>query len=144
MATILLSAAGAAFGGSVGGSFLGLSMVAWGRFAGATLGRAIDQSLLGQGSESIETGRVERFHLANSGEGRAIPQAYGRVRVGGQVIWTTHFTEKTKTEGGDSGKGAPATPEITTYHYSISMALALCEGEIAGVSRIWADGVGSR
>ncbi|MHA6325481.1 baseplate multidomain protein megatron [Roseivivax sp. CAU 1753] len=142
MATILLSAAGAAFGGSIGGSFLGLSMVAWGRFAGATLGRAIDQSLMGQGSESIETGRVERFHLSNSGEGRAIAQVYGRVRVGGQVIWTTHFKESTTTEGGDDGgKGAPASPEITTYHYSVNMALALCEGEIAGVSRVWADGV---
>ncbi|MHA7873885.1 baseplate multidomain protein megatron [Roseivivax sp.] len=141
MATILLSAAGAAFGGSLGGSFLGLSMVAWGRFAGAALGRAIDQSLLGQGSERVETGRVERFHLANSGEGRAIPRLWGRARVGGQVIWTTGFTETTRTEGGDGGKGAPATPEITTYHYSVSLALALCEGPIAGVNRAWADGV---
>jgi hypothetical protein len=141
MATILLSAAGAAFGGSVGGSFLGLSMVAWGRFAGAALGRAIDQSLMGKGAETVETGRIERFHLANSGEGRAIPRLYGRARLGGQVIWASHFTETTTTEGGDGGKGAPATPEITTYHYSVNLALALCEGEIAGVTRIWADGV---
>ena len=42
MATILLSAAGAAAGGSIGGSFLGLSMVAAGRFVGATVGRMID------------------------------------------------------------------------------------------------------
>lgn len=34
MATILLSAAGAAIGGSVGGTIAGLSMAAVGRFAG--------------------------------------------------------------------------------------------------------------
>lgn len=54
MATILLSAAGAALGSSVGGSLLGLSMTAVGRFAGATLGRAIDQRLMGQGSETVK------------------------------------------------------------------------------------------
>lgn len=46
MATILLSAAGAALGSSLGGTVLGLSMTAAGRFLGATAGRAIDQRLL--------------------------------------------------------------------------------------------------
>ena len=103
MATILLSAAGAALGGSIGGSFLGLSMVAWGRFAGGVLGRAIDQRVMGQGSQSIETGRIERFHLANSGEGQPIPQLYGRVRVGGQIIWTTQFRERKRKRKSSSG-----------------------------------------
>ena len=49
MATLVLSAAGAALGSSLGGSVLGLSMSAVGRFAGATLGRAIDQRVLGGG-----------------------------------------------------------------------------------------------
>ncbi|MEO1706029.1 MAG: hypothetical protein AAFR50_11935, partial [Pseudomonadota bacterium] len=87
MATLLLSAAGAALGGTVGGTLLGVSSVAIGRLAGATLGRAIDQRLLGQGASAVETGKVERFRLTGASEGSAIGQIYGRMRVGGQVIW---------------------------------------------------------
>jgi len=138
MATILLSAAGAAAGGSIGGSVLGLSMVAAGRFVGATVGRMIDQKLLGQGSDVIESGRVDRFRLTGSGEGDAIGRLYGRMRVGGQVIWATHFAEHVARSGG--GKGVPSAPSTREYSYSVSLAVALCEGVIDGVGRVWADG----
>jgi hypothetical protein len=144
MATILLSAAGAAIGGAVGGSVLGISSVALGRFAGAVIGRSIDQRLLGQGSEVVETGRVNRLRLTGSGEGDAIAQVYGRMRVGGQVIWATEFRERVTVTPGRSGGGKgsprPATPTVREISYSVSLALALCEGEISRVARIWADG----
>ncbi|SDN34327.1 Putative phage tail protein [Lutimaribacter pacificus] len=146
MATIVLSAAGAAIGGSVGGSFLGLSSVAIGRFAGASLGRVLDQRLLGQGSDAVEhhQGRTERFRITSAGEGVPVAQVYGRMRVGGHVIWASAFREHVaqSTTGGGGGKGAPARPQSTTYSYSysVSLAVALCEGEIGGVLRVWADG----
>jgi hypothetical protein len=144
MATILLSAAGAAIGGAVGGSVLGISSVALGRFAGAVIGRSIDQRLLGQGSEVVETGRVGRLRLTGSGEGDAIAQVHGRMRVGGQVIWATEFRERVSVTrgrgGGGKGSPRPATPTVREISYSVSLALALCEGEISRVARIWADG----
>ncbi|WP_111735030.1 baseplate multidomain protein megatron [Roseovarius amoyensis] len=140
MATILLSAAGAAIGGSIGGTVLGLSMAAVGRFAGAAIGRSIDQRLMGQGSDVVETGRVSRLRLTGTGEGDAIARVYGRMRVAGNVIWATEFKERATVTGG-GGKGAPAQPTQVSYSYSVSLAIALCEGEIAGVGRIWADGV---
>lgn len=138
MATILLSAAGAAIGGSVGGTLAGLSSVVIGRAVGATLGRVIDNRLLGTGSEPVETGKIDRFRLTQAGDGAPIAQLYGRMRVGGQVIWASDFRESTSTTGG--GKGAPAQPKTTSYSYNVSLAVALCEGEILSVSRIWADG----
>lgn len=138
MATILLSAAGAAIGGSVGGTVAGLSSVVLGRAVGATLGRVIDQRLLGSGASAVETGKVDRFRLTNSGEGNPVAQVHGRMRVGGQVIWASDFVETTTVSGG--GKGGRSQPKTTTYSYSVSLAVALCEGEIAGVRRIWADG----
>ncbi|MAY85628.1 MAG: host specificity protein [Pseudooceanicola sp.] len=138
MATILLSAAGAAIGGSVGGTLAGLSSVAIGRAVGATLGRVIDERILGQGSAAVETGRVERFRLTQAADGAPIAQVYGRMRVGGQVIWVSDFQEMATVSGG--GKGAPAAPKTTTYSYSLSLAVALCEGRIGGVGRVWADG----
>lgn len=99
MATILLSAAGAAIGGSVGGTLAGLSSVAVGRAVGATLGRAVDQRLLGQGAQAVETGKVDRFRLTNAGEGQAVSQLYGRMRLGGQIIWASDFVETTAVTG---------------------------------------------
>lgn len=140
MATIALSAAGMAIGGSIGGSVLGLSMATIGRTAGAALGRRIDQQLLGGGSESVETGRIDRFRLTGATEGAGLQQIYGRMRVPGQVIWASNFEERSRTSG-DGGKGAPSAPSTTTYSYTVSLAIGLCEGEISGVRRIWADGV---
>ncbi|WHZ36949.1 glycoside hydrolase/phage tail family protein [Sagittula sp. MA-2] len=151
MATILLSAAGAAIGGSIGGSVLGLSAVAVGRFAGAALGRAIDsrlinQRVMGQGSDVVETGHVDRFRLTGTGEGQPIAQVYGRMRLGGHVIWSTEFMEHVHESGGGGGGGKgsaprqPAQPVVRQYSYSVSLALALCEGEITSVGRVWADG----
>ena len=100
MATILLSAAGAAIGGAVGGSVAGLSSAVIGRAVGATLGRAIDERLLGAGSDPVETGRVERFRLTGAGDGAPIAQVYGRMRVGGQVIWASRFSEQASESGG--------------------------------------------
>ncbi|SPH17632.1 hypothetical protein DEA8626_01156 [Defluviimonas aquaemixtae] len=140
MATILLSAAGAAAGAGFGGSVLGLSGAMIGRAIGATLGRAIDQRLLGSGARAVETGRVDRFRLTGASEGAPVGLVWGRMRVAGQVIWASRFLETTSTSGG-GGKGAPATPRVTEYSYSVSLAVALCEGEITRVGRIWADGV---
>jgi len=139
MATLLLSAAGMAVGGSIGGSVLGLSTAVAGRFIGATLGQLIDQRLMGSGSEVVETGQVDRFRLTGASEGSAIGRIYGRMRVGGQVIWASPFRETVTTTGG-SGKGTPE-PKTRTYSYTISLAIALCEGPITRVGRIWADGI---
>ncbi|MBE1295297.1 MAG: host specificity protein [Rhodobacteraceae bacterium] len=139
MATILLSAAGAAIGGAVGGTVAGLSSVVIRRAIGATLGRAVDERLFGAGSDPVETGRVNQFRLTKASEGEPIAQVFGRTRVGGQVIWSTQFLETSQTTGG-GGKGAPRQPTVTRYSYSVSVAIALCEGEITSVARIWADG----
>lgn len=138
MATLLFSVAGAAIGGSVGGTLAGLSSVAIGRAVGATLGRIVDQRLLGQGAQAVETGKVDRFRITSAGEGDPIAQIYGRMRLGGHVIWASDFQESVNVTGG--GKGGSPTPQTSEYSYSVSLAIGICEGEITRVGRIWADG----
>ncbi|MGB8815137.1 MAG: glycoside hydrolase/phage tail family protein [Paracoccaceae bacterium] len=138
MATILLSAAGAAVGSGFGGTVLGLSGAVIGRAVGATLGRVIDQRLLGSGSEAVEVGRIDRFRMMGASEGSAVAQVFGRTRISGQVIWATRFAETTASSGG--GKGTPK-PKTTEFSYSVSLAIALCAGKITSIGRIWADGV---
>lgn len=138
MATILLSAVGAAFGAGFGGTVLGLSGAVIGRAVGATLGRVIDQRLLGAGSDVVDSGRIERFRLTGASEGAPVGLAYGRIRSAGQIIWATQFQENVSRQGG--GKGS-STPSGASYSYTVSLAIALCEGVILGVGRVWADGV---
>jgi len=141
MATIVLSAVGAAAGGAIGGGALGLTSAVIGRAVGATLGRVIDARLMGAGADPVETGRVDRFRLAGAGEGDAVVRLWGGMRLGGQVIWASRFLERSSTSGGGGGKGGPpAQPTVTRYSYSVSLALGLCEGEISRVGRVWADG----
>ncbi|AVI58281.1 host specificity protein [Paracoccus yeei] len=137
MATILLAAAGASIGAGFGGTVLGLSGAVIGRAVGATLGRVIDQKLLGSGSKAVETGRVDRMRIQTAGEGTPIPRIWGQMRVPGHAIWAGPLVGVRRTQGG-GGKGS--SPSVTEISYRLSFALALCEGPILGVGRVWADG----
>ena len=136
MATIVFAAAGAALGAGFGGTVLGLSGAVVGRAVGATLGRALDQRIMGLGSDAVEVGRLDRFHVMGASEGAPIVKFWGRMRLPGQVIWASAFRETSRKSG---GKGMPS-PKTVQYSYSVSLAIALCEGEILGIGRIWADG----
>ncbi|MTH77212.1 baseplate multidomain protein megatron [Paracoccus aestuariivivens] len=136
MATLLLAAAGASLGAGFGGTVLGLSGAMIGRAVGATIGRALDQRLLGSGSKAVETGRVDRMRIQTAGEGAPIPRIWGQMRLPGHVIWAGPLVELRRKQSG--GKGA--TPSVTEIGYRLSFALALCEGPILGVGRVWADG----
>lgn len=137
MATIVFAAAGAALGSGFGGSVLGLSGAVIGRSIGATLGRTVDQRLLGNGSEAVEVGKLDRLNIMGASEGTPIARCWGRVRLPGHVIWASPFRESSQRSG---GKGAPS-PKTVSYSYHVSLAISLCEGEILGIGRIWADGV---
>lgn len=127
MATIVLSAVGAAAGSAVGGSVLGMSSAVVGRAIGASLGRSLDARLMGRGSEAVLGAQAARFRVQSAGEGDPVGRVFGRCRVGGQVIWVSRFKQV---------KGARAGE----MEYCVSLAIALCEGEISRVGRIWADG----
>jgi hypothetical protein len=139
MATIVLSAAGLALGGTIGGSVLGISGAMAGRAVGAMIGARIDQRLLGAGSAAVEAPGIDRLRLTSAAEGADVAQVFGRMRLGGQVIWASDFREITTRSGG--GKGAPAAPAMTATSLRVSLALALCAGPVSHIGRIWADGV---
>ena len=138
MATILLSAAGAAIGSGVGGTVLGLSGAVIGRAVGATIGRSIDQRILGTGSEVVSVEKIDRFHVSGVGYGTPIKEIWGRMRVAGEIIWASRFQETRSTTGG--GKGSPR-PSTESFSYSVSIAIAICRGEAQRVGRIWANGI---
>ncbi len=137
MATIVLSAVGSAVGAYLGGPIGG----AIGRAVGAAAGSYIDNQLFGPGDRRVSGPRVGDLRVMSGSEGNPIPRIWGRMRVAGQVIWATNFEEvvKTSTEKTSSKGGGPKTT-VTEYEYFANFAVALCEGEIDRVGRVWADG----
>ncbi|MBX3568763.1 MAG: glycoside hydrolase/phage tail family protein [Rhizobiaceae bacterium] len=130
MATLLLQAAGALLGGMfgpVGGAI--------GSAAGAFAGYAIDKALI-DGTRRIEGPRLSTARAFSGEEGASIPRLYGTARLGGIMIWATRFEEQRTTRR----LGAKGGPKVTDYNYFANVAFALCEGEIAGIRRVWADG----
>ncbi|MCO5063110.1 MAG: glycoside hydrolase/phage tail family protein [Rhizobiaceae bacterium] len=131
MATIVLQAAGAFIGG-----YFGVAGAAIATAAGAVGGYLIDRALLG-GSSTIEGPRLEGARPFTAEEGASLPRVYGAARLGGTLIWATRFVEvKQTTRQGGKGGGQ----KVSEYSYYGNAAFALCEGPIAGVRRVWADG----
>lgn len=121
MASLVLGAAGAFVG-----SFFGP--------LGTSIGWAIGSSIGSSLSQKGQNGpRLTDLKLQGSAYGTMIPFIYGTMREAGQVIWQTDLVEHKQKTG---GKGGPTT---TTYTYSASFAIDLCQGPILGVLRIWAD-----
>lgn len=142
MATLVLQTVGSVVGGMVAGPLGAMAGHALGGLAGA----AIDNALFG-GSDTkyVEGPRLKEIDGLTSTEGAAIPRVYGRARIGGQLIWATRLeevvntkTERSGTQGG-KGMGGPKTV-TTTYSYFANLAVGLCEGQIAFIRRVWADG----
>ena len=153
MATLALAAVGSAIGSAVmpaGFTLLGATMTgaAIGSQIGALAGSYVDNALFGSSGQNrtVEGPRLSDLHVTASTEGAPIPRLYGRARLGGQIIWATDFEEEIITtpestgggKGGLGGGGARTTS--TQYNYYANFALALCEGEISRVGRMWADG----
>jgi hypothetical protein len=148
MASLILGAAGAALGSSLFGagfSFLGATITGAqiGGALGTIAGSMID-SAIAPGRHTSRTGpRLSDIQIQSSTEGAAIPRLYGRTRIAGQLIWATHFKETTTTNretAGGKGLAPKTTVTETDYLYSVSFAVALCEGEITKIGRVWADG----
>jgi hypothetical protein len=149
MATLALAAAGAAVGGALlpaGVSLFGatLSGAVIGSQVGALAGSFIDQALLSSsGSARTASGpRLADLKVTGSTEGAPIPRLYGRARLGGQMIWAMNIEEERVVSPGSSGgKGTGSSaPAEARYAYYGSFAIALCEGPITSIGRVWADG----
>jgi hypothetical protein len=150
MATLALSAIGSAIGGAVlpaGFSVFGTTLAgaAIGRAAGSLAGAYIDNALFGATGQQVprDGPRLADLTVTASTDGADIPRLYGRAKLGGQIIWATHFEEEVvEQSAGGSGKGlnVGGGASSASYRYYANFAVALCEGEVTRLGRVWADG----
>lgn len=129
MASIVFGVVGAGVG-----SFFGNPMMGWA--IGTTVGGLLFPSRL----EPQQRGRLDDLRVTGSAYGASIPQVFGRMRLGGNVIWSADMKEHTQdTQQGGKGGGGGQT--IRTYTYTVSCAVLVCAGPVNAVHRIWADDV---
>lgn len=145
MAVLLLPIAAAAFSSAAGlaGTIFASALGAVASVAGGYL----DSLLFPPKPQVIknEGPRLQQSQLTTSSEGAPIKRMWGKVRLGGQVIWQTRFREEAVTttttqRTGKSGQRQSVTQTQTVYNYYANFAVALCEGPVYGLGRIWADG----
>ena len=130
MANLIIPGAAAAAGYLIGGP------------TGAQIGWMLG-SALSASKQEIEQPKVGDLRVQTSQYGVPIPFIVGKQRVAGNIIWSDNKKEYSTEEsqggkGGILGGGDQAT--IVTTGYTINMLIALCQGPILGVSRVWADG----
>ena len=129
MASLVLGAVGFVVGGAIGGP--------WGARIGYAVGSAVG-SRLDQPKTNVSGPRLNDRRVQASTWGERIPIVYGSYRLAGNLIWTAGIREVvSRTRNRGKGGGGQTT---TTYTYFSNFAVAICEGPIIGVKRIWANG----
>lgn len=86
--------------------------------------------------------RIQDSKIQNSAYGVAKPVIYGTIRVSGNIIWAGELVEVVnETSESVGGKGGGSS-KITNrnYLYYRSFAIAICQGEISSIRKVWANG----
>lgn len=136
-----MSSTGQALGyvvGAVAGYFTGgASYVLMGAAIGGAVGAALDPPK----GPNLQGPRLNDLSQQTASYGTVIPRVYGTSALLGNVFWIENnaLRESSKTES-SGGKGGGGGSSQTTYSYSATFALGLCEGPITGVRRIWIMG----
>lgn len=78
--------------------------------------------------------RLKDLKVTASTYGAAIPWVFGLTRVPGNMIWAKPIREKKKKKM--AGKGG----FYNEYSYFGTFAMALCQGPVKSILRLWADG----
>ncbi|HJD57567.1 glycoside hydrolase TIM-barrel-like domain-containing protein [Candidatus Tisiphia endosymbiont of Ptychoptera albimana] len=130
-------------GSSIGGVFGGGILSTIGRFAGKTLGDYLEY-LNHQPEEYYHFKNIrESFVLSKAVYGHPIALVFGTARVNGKIIWANQIKEVQITSVAQPGvsdtQGTAAIHNLTECEYYLSFAVGICEGEIAEISRVWAN-----
>ena len=133
----------AGIGSSIGKYFGGGILSTIGRYGGRFLGDYLDNKWLGRKETIHQFKNVkDSFTISTAKYGSPIPLVFGKMRVPGQIIWTDRIAENSNTTSTSSYfKSQHLTLEKQTseLEYFATFAVAICEGEILDINRVWHD-----
>lgn len=137
MSSSILQITGQVVGTAVGAQFGSPQL-------GSVIGGSIGNGLSGTSKHRFEGARLETLAVQTSTYGRMIPIVFGSVRIAGNVIWSRPIREiasttTTRTGGKGGAGGRKSSSTSSTFSYSVTLAIAVCEGEVTRINRVWAD-----
>ena len=93
------------------------------------------------GGRTISTSapRLNHIALQSSTLGVPITIGWGRARIKCNLLWYNAFTAIPHTTQTSAGKGFGGGSKNTTYSYTASLMLGICEGPIQGVRTVYRD-----
>ena len=118
------------------------ALAAGGLISGGIIAAQIGLSYAFPNVTRTEGRRIGEIPLGFTAEGAPIPLSFGPLnRLAGTFIYASRLKETKLVEEIDtSGISSGDYQELTTYNYTVDLAIAIGEGVINNVTKIWADG----
>lgn len=134
MSSIILSNLGSIAGSTIAGP-IGSGI---GQALGSAVGQEIDQNILFRTKTSPMIGpKLAELTIQTATYGKMIPIIYGKVKLAGNIIWASDIKEEKHDHYKRQSKFGGKSLVASQFTYSISLAIAIGEGEIDEILRIW-------
>ena len=117
--------------GAAGGPAGAWEGAKWGLTIGAMVG-----GYLYPPTSGVSRPNVAGLDVTAPQKGQVLPVVYGKQRITGTIIWYGAFTKNESDSGGSGGGGKGGGMET----YSAGFAVALGEGQIGSLTKMWANG----
>lgn len=92
--------------------------------------------LFGGGAGNIKApAPLTALRVQTSAYGLPIPIIYGKARISGNLIWYGDFAKHEQQQSGGKGGGGG----MSSYTYTASVLLSICEGGIQAINNVWQD-----
>jgi len=138
MASAVMGSVGSSLGSLAGGTF-GWSAATWSQIGWTAGVLAANYIFAPEGPEIRSEGaRLEDLRVTSSAYGLDIPKVYGSYRISGNIIWALPLSETRHEERQEEGKGGGGSSSVSIwYTYKGTWAMALCDGPITDIKKIW-------
>lgn len=91
--------------------------------------------------------RLSDLNVQTSTYGKSITILYGTARIAGNLFWLRgnqvdeHITTTVVESESGKGGGSSTTQSQSTFSYTATCAIGLCEGEKKGIRKAWRNGI---
>lgn len=86
---------------------------------------------------TIRADKISSFTVSTAEYGATVSEILGTTRISPNVIYYDDFTAHEHKSSQKSGKGGRSKTTTISYTYTVAVILALCEGPVSGIGKMW-------
>jgi hypothetical protein len=125
-------------GSVMGGAIAGPIGSAIGHGAATIIGQEFENRLTRKRPAMLGP-RLMEISLQTASYGKMIPIVYGTAKLAGNIIWASEIKEDRHNHYRRRGKSGGRSVVATEFTYRVSLAIAICEGEVNEIQRVWVN-----